>query len=131
MGKFAVSRKELEATHRALDNRSYTSYMLRVAYEEGEAEILVAILSCAYSYEVITRKIVECNPDALDHPFYGDWVKGYTDPQYSEVNVLLLETIAQLTQHYTEQQVRHLVNIFIACSQYELAFWELAWNMDK
>ena len=31
MGKFAVSREELEATPRALDNLSYTSYMLRVA----------------------------------------------------------------------------------------------------
>lgn len=131
MGKFAVSRKELEATHRALDNLSYTSYMLRVAYEEGEAEILAAILSCAYSYEVIARKIVERNPAALDHPFYGDWVKGYANPQYSEANVLLLETTDRLTQHYTEQQVRHLVNIFISCSRYELAFWELAWNMDK
>lgn len=131
MGKFAVSRKELEAAHRALDNLSYTSYMLRVAYEEGEAEILAAILSCAYSYEVIARKIVERNPAALDHPCYGDWVKGYANPQYSEANVLLLETTDRLTQHYTEQQVRHLVNIFISCSRYELAFWELAWNMDK
>ena len=126
MGKFAVSRKELETAHRALDNLSYTSYMLRVVYEEGETEILAAILSCAYSYEVIARKIVERNPAALDHPFYGDWVKGYADPQYSEANVLLLETTDRLTQHYTEQQVRHLVNIFISCSRYELAFWELA-----
>lgn len=131
MGKFSVSREELEATPRALDNLSYTSYMLRVAYEEGEAEILAAILSCAYSYEVIARKIVERNPAALEHPFYGDWVKGYADPHYSEANILLLETTDRLTQHYTEQQIRHLVDIFTACSRYELAFWELAWNMSK
>lgn len=131
MGKFAVSREELEATPRALDNLSYTSYMLRVAYEEGEAEILAAILACAYSYEVIARKIVECNPAALDHPFYGDWVKGYADPHYGEANVLLLETTDRLTRHYTERQLRHLEDIFIACSRYELAFWELAWNMSK
>ena len=30
-----------------------------------------AILSCAYSYEVIAKKIVENNPSAQDHPFYG------------------------------------------------------------
>ena len=53
MGKFAVSREELEATPRALDNLSYTSYMLRVAYEEGEAEILAAILSCADRKSVV------------------------------------------------------------------------------
>ena len=131
MGRFAVSREELEATPRALDNLSYTSYMLRVAYEEGEAEILAAILSCAYSYEVIAREIAERSPAALEHPFYGDWVKGYADPHYSEANVLLLEAADRLTQHYTERQIRHLEDIFVACSRYELAFWELAWKMSK
>lgn len=131
MGAFTVSQKELTATPRALDNLSYTSYMLRVAYEEGEAEILAAILSCAYSYEVIAKKIVENNPSAQDHPFYGDWVRGYADPHYGEANVLLLEMTDRLTLHYTEQQVRHLEDIFVACSRYELAFWEMAWNMSK
>ena len=131
MGKFAVSREELETTPRALDNLSYTSYMLRVAYEEGEAEILAAILSCAYSYEVIAKTLLERNPAAVDHPFYGEWVKGYADPQYSDANILLLEMTDRLAQHYTEAQIRHLEEIFVACSRYELAFWELAWNMSK
>ncbi len=131
MGKFAVSREELEATPRALDNLSYTSYMLRVAYEEGEAEILAAILSCAYSYEIIAKNLAEQNPKALKHPFYGDWVQGYTDPQYSDSNVALMEALNGLTCHYTEEQLRHLTDIFVACSRYELAFWELAWNMSK
>ena len=50
MGKFNVSQEEIDDMKPSLDNLSYTSYMLRVAYEEGEAEILAAILSCAYSY---------------------------------------------------------------------------------
>ena len=131
MGRFAVSREELETTPRALDNLSYTSYMLRVAYEEGEAEILTAILSCAYSYEVIARKIVADHPAALEHPFYGDCVKGYADSQYSQANVLLLDMTDKLTRQYTEPQLQHLTDIFVACSRYELAFWELAWNMSK
>lgn len=131
MGRFSVSREELKATPRALDNLSYTSYMLRVAYEEGEAEILAAILSCAYSYEVIAKKIVENRPAALKHPFYGDWVKGYADPHYSEANALLLETTDRLTCSDTEDQIKHLTDIFVACSRYELAFWEMAWNMSK
>lgn len=45
MGIFQVSEEEIANTARSLDNLSYTSYMLRVAYEEGEAEILAAILS--------------------------------------------------------------------------------------
>ena len=71
------------------------------------------------------------NPAALDHPFYGNWVKGYADPHYSEANVLLLNMTNQLTQHYTEPQLQHLTDIFLACSRYELAFWEMAWNMSN
>ncbi|MDE6280807.1 MAG: thiaminase II, partial [Oscillospiraceae bacterium] len=108
-----------------------TSYMLRVAYEEGEAEILAAILSCAYSYEVIAKTILERNPAAIDHPFYGDWVYGYADSHYSDANVLLLDTLNELTVNYSEKQLQHLTDIFVACSRYELAFWELAWNMSK
>ncbi len=131
MGKFAVSREELEATPRTLDNLSYTSYMLRVAYEEGEAEILAAILSCAYSYEMIAKTMLANEPSAADHPLYGEWVRGYADPHYSEANVLLLDMTDRLTEHYTEAQLRHLTDIFVACSRYELAFWDLAWNRSK
>lgn len=131
LGKFNVTRDELNSAERALDNLSYTSYMLRVAYEEGEAEILAAILSCAYSYEVIAKKIAENNPDAVNHDFYGEWVQGYISENYSEKNKALIEIFNRLTENYSEQQLNHLEKIFTACSRYELAFWEMAWNMSK
>lgn len=131
MGKFAVSQAELSVTPRALDNLSYTSYMLRVAYEEGEAEILTAILSCAYSYEIIAKNIVKNNPDSLNHPFYGEWVGGYASDEYAEENRALLDALNRLTENYTEKQIAHLVDIFVACSRYELGFWEMSWNMSK
>ena len=131
MGKLQVTQEELEATPRALDNLSYTSYMLRVAYEEGEAEILAAILSCAYSYEVIAKNIVKECPASTEHPFYGEWIKGYASDKYAGENAVLLDTLNRLTAQYTEQQIEHLVDIFIACSRYELAFWEMSWNQSK
>lgn len=131
LGRFGVTREELEAMPRALDNLSYTSYMLRVAYEEGEAEILTAILSCAYSYEVIARQMLQENPAAADHPFYGDWVRGYASEAYAAENWVLLDTLDRLTADYTEAQLRHLTEIFVACSRYELAFWEMAWTLAR
>ena len=130
-GRLQLCRAELEETERALDNLSYTSYMLRVAYEEGEAEILTATLSCALSYEKIARNMVRNHPDAVQHPFYGEWVRGYLSATYSRGNVLLLDTIDRLTEHYTVEQKRHLQDIFVACSRYELAFWDLAWEMRR
>ena len=122
------TQEEIAAARRSLDNLSYTSYMLRVAYEEGEAEILAAILSCAYSYEVIAKKMVQQHPSCVEDPFYGTWVQGYSSDAYSEGNVVLLDTLNRLTEHYTEQQLEHLTDIFVACSRYELSFWEMSWR---
>lgn len=131
MGKFQVTQAEIDGMKPALDNLSYTSYMLRVAYEEGEAEILAAILSCAYSYEVIAKKIVANVPDSVHDSFYGDWIRGYASEKYAADNVVLLDMLNDLTQHYTEAQIDHLVDIFVACSRYEWAFWQMSWEMRQ
>ncbi len=131
MGKFGVTQEELDNTPRALDNLSYTSYMLRVAYEEGEAEILAAILSCACSYEQIAKNMVKRNPDCVNHPFYGEWITGYASAEYAAENIVLIDALNKLTEHYTEQQLNHLTDIFIACSRYEYLFWDFSWRMSS
>ena len=128
MGEFGITQEELDQTPIAQDNRSYTSYMLSVAYKGGEAEVLTAIFSCAYSYEVIARKMVEENPSAPDHPFYGRWVRGYITERYTHNNVLLMEMLERLTAHYTEEQLQYLEEVFTACSRYEASFWDMAWE---
>ena len=103
MGKFAVTQEEIDAMKPSLDNLSYTSYMVRVAYDESEVEVL----------------------------FYGDWIRGYASDGYAAGNVILIETLDRLSAHYTEERLRHLEDIFIACSRYEMAFWQMAWEMRQ
>ncbi len=131
LAKLGVSQEEIDSTPRSLDSLSYTSYMLRVAYEEGEAEILAAILSCAYSYEVIAENMVKNNPASLEDPFYGDWIKGYISDDYREENKILLKELDHITENYSEKQIEHLVHIFTVCSRYEMAFWEMSWTMSN
>ena len=131
MADLGISQEELCSTPISQDNRSYTSYMLRAAYDGGEAEILTAILSCAYSYEVIAKNIVKNNPESIHDEFYGDWVKSYTSEAYAEENVILLNELNRLTETYTEKQIQHLIDIFVACSRYELAFWEMSWTLSQ
>lgn len=129
MQRLGIPLEEAERAPVALDNLSYTSYMLRVAYDEGPAEIAAAILSCALSYEYIAKEIVAKDPAAADHPFYGEWVRGYADPGYAASNQVLVELTERLTRDYSEAQLEHLTEIFIACSRYEGAFWDMAWEM--
>ena len=128
MADFGITQEELDRTPIAQDNRSYTAYMLSVAYKGGEAEVLTAIFSCAYSYEVIARRIVAEHPDAPNHPLYGRWVRGYITDRYTGNNVILKDMLERLTADYTEAQLRELEEIFTACSRYEASFWDMAWE---
>ena len=131
MGELGITQEELDSTERAIDNLSYTSYMLRVAYEETQVEILAAILSCAHSYEMIAKRTIENNPDSVNHPFYGEWIKGYASDAYTKENVTLMAHLDRLTENYTEAQIQHLIDIFVISSRYEEKFWDLSWNMSK
>ena len=128
MGKINGKPQELGNSARRLDNLSYTSYMLRVAYEAGEVEILAAILSCAISYEYIANNIVKNNPKATEHELYGEWVSCYSGEEYAANNRSLTETFNRLAVDYSDKQMAELSEIFRRCSQYELDFWEMGWN---
>ena len=91
MERLGITREEAEQTPVALDNLSYTSYMLRIAYEGGAPEAAAAILSCALSYEWIAKKIAADRPDADKHPFYGEWIRGYASESYHKENEVLVE----------------------------------------
>lgn len=128
LARLGVTQAELDTMPPALDNRSYTSYMLRVAYEAGAAEILAAVLPCAVSYEVLAKRIVENAPDSVGDAFYGDWIRGYASEEYAAGNAELLRALDRLTAQSAPEQLARLRDIFVTCSRYELAFWELAWK---
>ena len=131
MKRLGISREEAENTPVSLDNRSYTSYMLRAAYEGGEAEVMAAILSCALSYEAIAKEILKKNPQADKHPFYGEWVSGYASEEYHKENERLTGLMNRLAADYTPAQMDRLIDIFTACSRYEMSFWDMAWEMRR
>lgn len=129
MQRFGVTAKEIADTMPSLANRSYTSYMLRVAYEGSIAEILASVLSCALSYEYIARAIVSEHPKAGVHPFYGEWVSGYAGEDYQKNNQRLIDFFETATENFSEKQLLRCEDIFVTCSLYEAAFWNMAWEM--
>lgn len=126
MGRLNVSQEELDSAKTELENTSYTSYMLRVAYDEGEAEILAAILSCALSYEDIAKAIVRNNPEAENHELYGDWVRCYSGEEYCSANRVLVSALEEAVSDYSDSQLEHIAEIFRICSLYEMGFWDMA-----
>ena len=41
----------------------------------------------------------------------------------------LIEYTNRLTANYTEEQYQRLEEIFVTCSKFEMAFWDMGWEM--
>lgn len=114
MGRLGITEEDAERVKPSLNNESYTSYMRAVAAEEGPAEIMAAVLSCALSYEYIAKWIVDNYPNADQHEFYGEWVQGYASEDYAAENRKLVAYMERLSEGYTEPQLARLTDIFVA-----------------
>lgn len=130
MERLGITDEDVARASMSLTNSSYTSYMLNAGFKGDELDILVAILSCAWSYAEIGRKVAERYPESINHPFYGEWVKGYTSKEYNDMNDEMLYLVNMLGQTVSRTRVAELKEIFVNCSRYEAMFWDMAWNME-
>ena len=102
--------------------------MLAVAEARGPAEIVASILACSWSYAEIGQALAQI-PGAAEHPFYGEWIRGYASEEYAATNRALIELMDSLAAGATEEQLAYLTDIFVNCSRYELGFWDMAWEI--
>lgn len=130
MKRLGITEEQVFAVKPALANTSYTHYMLAVASTGGPMEIVASLLACSWSYAEIGTMLA-ARPGAAEHPFYGEWVKGYASADYGETNRALIGLMDELAEGATEAQIARLSDIFVNCSRYELGFWDMAWEMRE
>ena len=128
MARLGIAEEEVLAVRPALDNLSYTHYMLSAAGRGGPAEITASILACSWSYAEIGQTLAKI-PGAADHPFYGEWIRGYASEDYAAANQALIDLMDRLAAKASAEQMADLEEIFVNCSRYELGFWDMAWEM--
>ena len=128
MARLGITEEQVFAVKPALDNLSYTNYMLSVASTGGPAEIVASILACSWSYAEIGQALAGI-PGAAEHPFYGEWIRGYASDSYAATNQSLIELMDALAAGASGEQLARLTDIFVNCSRYELGFWDMSWEM--
>ena len=128
MQRLGITARQVEGVKPALDNLSYTSYMQAVAQRGSAMEIVAAILACSWSYAEIGQALARI-PGAAEHPFYGEWVRGYASENYDAENRSLMDLMNRMGEAATEEQLARAEEIFVNCSRYELRFWDMAWEM--
>ena len=128
MKRLGITEEQVFAVKPALDNLSYTSYMLSVASSGSPMEIVASILACSWSYAEIGQALAAV-PGAAEHPFYGEWIQGYSSEEYAATNQALIELMDSLAADATGEQIAYLTEVFVNCSRYELGFWDMSWEM--
>lgn len=128
MKQLGITEEQVMAVQPALDNISYTNYMLSVACTGGLDEIVASILACAWSYAEIGKELAAI-PGATEHPLYGEWIKSYSGPGYRAVNDALIDLMNRLAADADGARIQRLTEIFVNCSRFELGFWDMAWEM--
>ena len=128
MKRLGITEAQVFAVKPALDSLSYTNYMLSVASSGSPMEIVASILACSWSYAEIGQALATI-PGAAEHPFYGEWIQGYSSEEYAATNQALIELMDSLAANATEEQIAYLTEVFVNCSRYELGCWDMSWEM--
>lgn len=129
MKRLDITEEQVFSIKPALANLSYANYMLSVAQTGGPMEIVVSILACSWSYAEIGQALAAI-PGAAEHPFYGEWIRGYASEEYAATNQALIELMDSLAADAGEEQLAYLTDVFVNCSRYELGFWDMAWDVQ-
>ena len=129
MKRLDITEEQVFSVKPALANLSYTNYMLSVAHAGTPMEIVASILACSWSYAEIGQAL-SAIPGAAEHPFYGEWIRGYASEEYTATNQALIELMDTLAADAGEEQLAYLTDVFVNCSRYELGFWDMAWDVQ-
>ncbi len=128
MARLGITPEEIKNTPSHFTNTAYTSYMLDEAFRGGALEVITAVLSCAWSYEFIGKKLAEI-PGATEHPVYGEWVTSYSSDEYARGTKDILDVVNALGEKMRPEDEAHIIEIFVNCSIHEKNFWDMAYTM--
>ena len=128
--RFGLTPSKMAAIPMAPTNYAYTRHLLSIATTGTLAEILTAILPCAWIYAEVGCHLVGSTRVTSAHP-YGDWLNTYASPDFDAVGAWIREWLDTHTTQNRPEEDLHLQEIFLLSTRYEWLFWEMAWRLEQ
>ena len=107
------------------DAYAYTRHLLATCAQGDCAAGLTAVLPCQWSYGELARPLMAHPPE---DPIYADWISMFGNDEYDglvEETTALLDRVADVDD---AAQMAALTTIFERSTQYEVAFWDMAYG---
>ena len=104
---------------------AYTRHLLAVSAQGDAAEGLAAVLPCQWSYGEIAGRLMASAPA---DPIYTDWIKMFGSEDYGALVEQSTALLDRLANPADEARMASLSRIFDRSTQYEVAFWDMAYS---
>lgn len=127
--RFGITEAELEATPMWPTTRAYTDFLVRTSADGDMADLLAALLPCAWGYVHIARSLAEGDPP--EDQRYADWISQYASDEFAAALDWLRAEFDRVTEHVSDEKRARLTEIFMISSRYEWEFWEMCWNGEE
>jgi thiaminase/transcriptional activator TenA len=127
--RFGISEAELEQADPSPITLACTHYMLHCGQNGTLAELVAALLPCAWSYWEIGKELAEI-PGAKDHELYGDWIKMYSSEEFGQTAQWCIELLDKLAEGKSESELVQLEKIFLNTTRFEYMFWDMAYHQE-
>ena len=127
--RFAITPAALEAEAMWPTNRAYTDFLIRTAADGDMADLVAALLPCAWGYVYIAQHLARSKPPADQR--YADWIAQYVSVDFVQAAEWLKAEMNRLAEGATPLKRRRLMEIFEISSQYEWLFWEMCWKGES
>ena len=127
--RFGISEAELEQADPSPITLAYTHYMLHCGQNGTLAELVAALLPCAWSYWEIGKELAEI-PGAKEHKLYGDWIRMYSSDEFGQTAQWCIELLDKLAEGKSESELVQLEKIFLNTTRFEYMFWDMAYHQE-
>lgn len=127
--RFGISTEELEAEQMWPTARAYTDFLVRTAADGDMADLVAALLPCAWGYAYVGEHLARGGfpEDAR----YADWIRMYISEEFTGARDWLIDEMNHLAEGSSEEKRERLGDIFVLSSRYEWMFWEMCWRGES
>ncbi len=128
-GELGITGAQLEAEVAAPTTRGYMDFLVRTAAVGDLTELAGALLPCMWGYCEIGERLAAAGRSPQES--YARWVDAYASPDFAQLAQWCRGLVDQLAEGAPPPVLARVQRAFDVSSRYELAFWEMAWTMER
>ncbi len=125
--RFGLSADDLESEPMWPTTRGYTDFLVRTAADGDMAQLLAALLPCAWGYAWLGTELAE-EFETPEDDRYAEWIETYAGEEFQGASTHLQGLMEHHAANASEAKRRRLVELFVVSSRYEWQFWQMCWE---